>query len=143
MRDRLAELAAAFAVGKKLLLLETGQETAATLAALLDELDAPNLRVNFDPGNMLLYSMGDPVEALQILLPRIAQIHIKDAIPSGDPEVWGREMPAGEGRVDWPRFFEILAAADYAGDLVIERECGDDPVGEIRRTVKFLRRFLA
>jgi sugar phosphate isomerase/epimerase len=142
MRERLAALAARFASGGKLLLLETGQETAETLAALLDETDIPNLRVNFDPGNMLLYSMGDPVAALRLLLPRIAQIHIKDAVPSGNPEVWGEEKPAGEGRVDWPSFFEILTNADYAGDLVIERECGNDPVGEIKRAAAFLSRFL-
>ncbi|MDR1497804.1 MAG: sugar phosphate isomerase/epimerase [Puniceicoccales bacterium] len=142
MQSRLATLAERFAAGGKLLLLETGQETAETLAALLGEMDAPNLRVNFDPGNMLLYSMGDPVAALRLLLPRIAQIHIKDAIPSGNPEVWGVEKPAGEGQVDWARFFEILSLADYAGDLVIERECGDDPVGEIKRAVAYLSRFL-
>ena len=142
MTERLTRLAAAFAEGGKLLLLETGQETAQTLVALLDELALPNLRVNFDPGNMLLYSMGDPIAALETLLPRIAQIHIKDAIPSGNPEVWGQEMPAGEGHVDWARFFEILTKAGYAGDLVIERECGNDPVGEIKRAAVYLSRFL-
>jgi sugar phosphate isomerase/epimerase len=142
MIKRLGQLAAAFAKGKKLLLLETGQETAPTLVSLLDELGAPNLRVNFDPGNMLLYSMGDPIAALETLLPRIAQIHIKDAIPSGDSEVWGRETPAGEGQVDWRRFFEILANANYAGDLVIERECGNDPVNEIARAIRFLAGIL-
>ncbi|MDR0536314.1 MAG: sugar phosphate isomerase/epimerase [Puniceicoccales bacterium] len=143
MRARLATVAEAFAKGGKLLLLETGQESAPTLDALLRSLALPNLRVNFDPGNMLLYSMGDPVAALELLLPHIAQIHIKDAIPSGDPEVWGREVPAGEGEVDWRRFFAILEAAGYAGDLVIERECGDDPVGEIRRAIGYLKTHLA
>ncbi len=139
---RLGTVADAFAAKEKQLLLETGQETAATLVALLRELDRPNLRVNFDPGNMLLYSMGEPLEALQMLLPWVAQVHIKDAIASGDPEVWGTEMPAGEGQVNWPRFFALLAEAGYAGNLVIERECGSDPVGEIRRAVNFLSTVL-
>lgn len=140
--QRLGAVADAFAEGEKLLLLETGQETAATLVALLRELDRPNLRVNFDPGNMLLYSMGEPLAALQQLLPWVAQVHLKDAIASGNPEVWGKEMPAGEGQVDWPRFFALLAEADYTGNLVIERECGSDPVGEIRRAVNFLSTVL-
>ncbi|MDR1818414.1 MAG: sugar phosphate isomerase/epimerase [Puniceicoccales bacterium] len=142
IKERLAALAGVFAARGKLLLLETGQETARTLAAFLDEVALPNVRVNFDPGNMLLYSMGDPVAALELLLPRIAQIHIKDAVPSGDIERWGVEQPAGEGSVDWERFFAVLAGADYAGDLVIERECGSAPIPEIARAAAFLGKFL-
>ncbi|MDR2430259.1 MAG: sugar phosphate isomerase/epimerase [Puniceicoccales bacterium] len=142
MRTRLETFAQRFAGGGKQLLLETGQESAQTLATLLATINAPTLRVNFDPGNMLLYSMGDPIAALEKLLPHIAQIHIKDAIASGDPEHWGCEKPAGEGEVDWPRFFEILARANYGGDLVIERECGDDPVGEISRALAYLNTLL-
>ena len=143
MCARLQTLATRFAEAGKLLLLETGQETAQTLAHLLQELKQPALKVNFDPGNMLLYSMGDPIVSLELLLPHVAQVHIKDAIASGDPEIWGREMPVGMGQVDWPRFFEILGRVDYAGDLVIERECGDDPAGEIRRAVAYLDSLLA
>ncbi|MDR2512327.1 MAG: sugar phosphate isomerase/epimerase [Puniceicoccales bacterium] len=138
MCARLKTLATRFAAAGKCLLLETGQETAQTLCQLLRELGQPTLKVNFDPGNMLLYSMGDPIVSLELLLPHIAQVHIKDAIASGNPEQWGREMSAGSGQVDWPRFFAILARADYTGDLVIERECGNDPVGEIRRAVAYL-----
>jgi sugar phosphate isomerase/epimerase len=78
-----------------------------------------------------------------LLLPRIAQIHIKDAEPSGDIAIWGVEKPAGEGCVDWPAFFDVLAAADYAGALVIERECGTQPVAEIRRAKDYLEQFFA
>lgn len=142
MRSRLETIVRRFATAGKQLLLETGQETAQTLATLLASIKAPLLKVNFDPGNMLLYSMGDPIAALEQLLPYIAQIHIKDAIASGDPEQWGCEKPAGEGHVDWPRFFQILAQADYTGDLVIERECGNDPVGEIKRALACLNTLL-
>ena len=46
---------------------ETGQETADLLRLTLDELRCPNLKVNFDPANMLLYDKGDPIRALEIL----------------------------------------------------------------------------
>jgi sugar phosphate isomerase/epimerase len=39
---------------------ETGQETAQLLRRTLDDLRCPNLKVNFDPANMLLYDKGDP-----------------------------------------------------------------------------------
>lgn len=141
--QRLGAMADAFAADGKQLLLETGQETAVTLAHTLRSLDKPNLKVNFDPGNLLLYNMGDPIQALQGLLPWIAQIHVKDAIASGDPEIWGQEKSAGEGEVDWARFFEVLARADYGGDLVIECESLDDPFEGIRRSLAFLERHLA
>jgi L-ribulose-5-phosphate 3-epimerase len=43
---------------------ETGQETADLLRRTLDELKCPNLKVNFDPANVLLYDMGDPLRAV-------------------------------------------------------------------------------
>ncbi|MGL4465562.1 MAG: sugar phosphate isomerase/epimerase family protein, partial [Planctomycetia bacterium] len=59
--------------------LETGQETADLLRLTLDELKMPNVKVNFDPANMLLYDMGDPIRAVEILGPDIRSVHLKDA----------------------------------------------------------------
>src|SRR5947209_2885101 len=50
-----------------ILAFETGQERATLLRRTLDDLKAPNLKVNFDPANMILYDMGDPIEAVEIL----------------------------------------------------------------------------
>ena len=58
---------------------ETGQETADLLRRTLDELKCPNLKVNFDPANMLLYDKGDPLRAVEILGPDIRSVHVKDA----------------------------------------------------------------
>src|SRR5262247_1942053 len=46
------------------LAFETGQEPADLLRRTLDDLKAPNIKVNFDPANMLLYDMGDPIRAV-------------------------------------------------------------------------------
>ncbi len=139
---RLGQIADAFDKAGKLLMLETGQETAETLVETLHDLARLNLRVNFDPGNMLLYSMGDPLKALDDLYPYIEQIHIKDAVASGNPEVWGVEKPAGEGQVNWAEFFKFLSANDYGGDLIIEREVGQDFDGEIKRAKAYLASVL-
>ena len=61
------------------LCFETGQETADLLRLTLDELASPSLKVNFDPANMLLYDMGDPIRAVEILGPDIRSVHVKDA----------------------------------------------------------------
>jgi sugar phosphate isomerase/epimerase len=112
---------------------ETGQETAATLLDVLDELDRPSAGVNFDPANMILYGMGDPVEALAALGERVVQVHVKDARPAARPGAWGEEVPVGTGAVDWPRFFATLDRVQPAVDLVIEREAGESRVADVRR----------
>lgn len=121
---RLRTLADHFAQRGIQLALETGQETAETLANALAELDRPSVGVNFDPANMILYGMGDPVEAVQRLLPRVVQVHIKDAVPTAVRGEWGDEVPVGQGAVAWGRFLKVIASSPTPLDLVIEREAG-------------------
>ncbi|MEO0586792.1 MAG: sugar phosphate isomerase/epimerase family protein, partial [Planctomycetota bacterium] len=142
LRDRLADLADLFAARSLRLLLETGQETAAGLTAFLDRLDKPNVAVNFDPANMLLYGMGDPIESMLGLMPRIEQAHIKDAIASEAAGEWGSEVPVGDGQVPWSRFVKSLQDAGYAGDLVIEREAGTQRIVDIRKAAAVIEAIL-
>ncbi len=112
-------------------LLETGQETAETLAEFLEELDHPHVSVNFDPANMLLYDMGDPIASLEHLLPWVQQVHIKDAQRPTEPGAWGTEVVVGTGEVDWSAFFGVLSGAGFAGGAMIEREAGDHRTADI------------
>jgi L-ribulose-5-phosphate 3-epimerase len=131
MLDRLETVTEIFGAHKIALGLETGQETAKALAVLLQELDRPNVGVNFDPANMILYDKGDPVAALRVLAPWLRQVHIKDATRAEVPGTWGREVPVGTGDVDWPAFFAALRELNFTGDLVIEREAGEQRVADI------------
>lgn len=119
---------------------ETGQETARTLLEVLDELGRPTAGVNFDPANMLLYGMGDPVEALGLLWPHVVQVHIKDATASKKAGQWGAEVPAGSGQVDWTAFFALLADKLPAVDAMIEREAGAQRVADISAAVRLVRK---
>ncbi|HUD45249.1 MAG TPA: sugar phosphate isomerase/epimerase family protein [Candidatus Baltobacteraceae bacterium] len=132
MLARLAEVADVFAAKNIDVGLETGQETAPVLAGLLQKLNRPNVGVNFDPANMILYDKGDPVEALRTLAPWIRQVHVKDAVRTRTPGTWGREVAVGEGEVDWPAFFATLKQLGFSGSLVIEREAGARRVADIR-----------
>lgn len=123
------------------LLLETGQETADSLNHFLAKVDRDHVGVNFDPANMLLYGMGDPIESVKKLLPHVHQVHIKDATPQPEPGVWGTEMAGGDGAVDWPAFFDVLKGASYDGDMVIEREAGNDRIGDIRKAAAYMPKF--
>jgi sugar phosphate isomerase/epimerase len=107
------------------LAFETGQESADLLRATLDDLAATNLKVNFDPANMLLYDMGDPIRAVHILGPDIRSVHVKDARKPSVPGSWGTELPLGEGDVNIPAFLSTLQAVGYRGALIVEREVGD------------------
>ncbi len=136
--DRLTTIADVFDREGVRVALETGQETASTLLTVLEQINRPSLGVNFDPANMLLYSMGDPVEALRLLASFVFQVHIKDARSSGDQDTWGEEVPAGTGEVDWPAFFEVLQANDRPVDLMIEREAGESRVADMQAARRLL-----
>lgn len=125
--------------------METGQETAELLRRTLDELGSESLKVNFDPANMILYGMGDPLEAIRILGPDIVHVHAKDARPPERRGEWGAEVPLGDGEVGMDRFIDVLDKAGYRGPLAIEREAGDqsERVRDIRKGAEVLRGVLA
>lgn len=131
MLDTLAQAGQLAAAAGVTLAFETGQETADLLRKTLDELKAPNLKVNFDPANMILYDMGDPIRAVEILGPDIRSVHVKDGRRTKVPGTWGEEVPLGEGEVNIPRFLQALERVGYAGPLVVEREVGDQ-AGRLR-----------
>lgn len=129
MLGRLETVAGIFSDEGILLAMETGQETADSLALLLQSL--PGVGVNFDPANMILYDKGDPIQAVRKLGPWIRQVHIKDAVRTKVPGTWGEEVAAGSGEVDWPGFFRALEELDFSGNHVIEREAGTQRIADI------------
>jgi len=137
--DRLGVVADIFKDQEVMLGLETGQESAQTLIEALEDLAHPNLGVNFDPANMILYGKGEPVKALGLLSQFVVQIHIKDALPTETPGTWGREVPAGQGAVDWNSFFEVANAIDPPVDFIIEREAGVDRTDDIAAAIELIK----
>ena len=87
--------------------------------------------------------MGDPLDALRLLLPRVRQAHAKDATPAATPGTWGAEVPVGEGAVDWPAFVEILTGGGFDGELILEREAGTARVDDLRSGAALLRPLLS
>lgn len=140
MIDRLRSVADQFDACGVRIGFETGQESAETLLEALGELNRPHVGINFDPANMILYGMGDPVDALNKLASRIMQIHIKDAAPTRTPGQWGQEVRTGTGAVNWPSFFAAVRNRGLAADLVIEREAGEAREPDIVAAVELLAR---
>jgi|GEM_PF-119357 len=138
---RAADLAGAAGIT---LAFETGQEPAELLRQTLDELDSPWLKVNFDPANMLLYDMGNPIEAVRLLGPDIRSVHLKDARRPQTPGQWGEETPLGQGEVPFPEFLQTLVEVGFDGPLFVEREVGDreQRFQDIRHALDYVRRLI-
>ena len=111
--------------------LETGQETADHLLEFIHAVQRPNLFINFDPANMILYGTGDPIEALRKVGKYVRSIHCKDgqwAAEGQRGKSWGSEVPLGEGDVGMETYLRTLKDLGYTGPLTIEREIAHDPV---------------
>ena len=138
MRSRIRSLANVAADNGVILLLETGQETAGDLRDFLEELNHDSVGVNFDPANMILYGKGDPIEAVRVLSPWIRHVHVKDALRTKQRGTWGSEVPWGNGQVGVERFLDVLQEVGFDGALAIEREAGDDRLGDIKLAIERL-----
>jgi sugar phosphate isomerase/epimerase len=126
--------------------LETGQESAETLLRFFIDVNRENLRINFDPANMILYGTGDPIEALDVLGAHVVSVHCKDGDwpPKNQPGALGTEKPAGQGSVGMERFIQKLKQIGYKGALVIEREAHDpaERLRDIKMAVGLLQRIV-
>src|SRR5438067_969996 len=124
---------------------ETGQETADLLRLTLNELKCPNLKVNFDPANMLLYEKGDPIRAVEILGPDMRSVHVKDAVCTKVPGTWADEVPLGHGEANIRKFIQTLKKVGYRGALCIEREVGNQEqrVTDIAHGIEYIKECLA
>lgn len=137
--------------------IETGPETSTVLKLFLDGLSSKGVRVNLDPANLAMVTGDDPVQAVLNLKDYIVHTHAKDGIMlrKENPEViYGmieeaiqseaafREVPLGEGSVDFVEYLKALNSIGYSGFLTIEREVGDNPEKDIRTAVEFLNRTI-
>jgi sugar phosphate isomerase/epimerase len=138
VHDRIRALADAARDHGLVLLLETGQETAKELKQFLEKLDHEAVAVNFDPANIILYDKGDPIEAVRVLAPWIRHLHVKDATRTRQPGTWGAEVPWGDGEVGVERFLAVLDEVGFEGAMAIEREAGDNRLGDIKLAVERL-----
>jgi L-ribulose-5-phosphate 3-epimerase len=142
MCERVCTLADIAAEQGIMLLLETGQESAAELESFMNKINHPATGINFDPANMILYGKGDPVEGVTILAKWIRHVHIKDALASGVAGQWGTEVPWGQGQVGAEKFLSALQSIGYEGTLAIEREAGDDRCSDVKLAVNRLKQYL-
>ena len=137
--------------------IETGPETADVLKSFLDGLGSKGVAVNLDPANFVMVTGEDPVKAVYTLKDYIVHTHAKDGIKllDVDPEILYRviedvisegeafrEVPLGQGSVDFPKYLAALDDIGYKGFLTIEREVGANPSADIAMAVDFLNNLI-
>ena len=124
---------------------ETGEELPITLAIMINEIGLDNVFVNFDPANLLSSGRANPCDAMDLLGCKVIGFHAKDAIPPKFGDFGGKQMPIGEGRVDFERLFRQLKDLGYKGDIVIEHEMYSRPDrdGDILRSKEYLESIIA
>jgi L-ribulose-5-phosphate 3-epimerase len=123
---------------------ETGQETPIVLLRTFHDIGTDNLGINLDPGNLILYGKGSPVDSLDVFGSYVRNLHIKDGLYPTNGRELGHEVPAGEGKVNFPALFKGLKELGFDGELIIEREIsGEEQARDIRKTVDRLRQWLA
>ena len=118
---------------------ETGQETPMVLRRCIEEVGLPNLGINLDPANLLMYGNGNPVDAIDVFGKYVRHIHAKDGeYPINGTEL-GVEKAIGEGRVNFPLLVGKLKEIGYDGTLTIEREIsGEQQNIDIKNAIEFL-----
>lgn len=143
--------------------IETGPEQPETLLALIEDVNSKGLGVNLDPANLRMVSQVDPVHAVEVLGKYIVHTHAKDGKvlepgsaaafygmvnPDGSKRVFTEapikclEVPLGQGQVPWKEYIAALKKVGFDGFLTIERECGENPAGDIKLAYDFLKELI-
>jgi sugar phosphate isomerase/epimerase len=103
-------------------LFETGQETPVTLLRTIEDIGLPNLGINLDPANLILYGKANPVDALDVFGKYVRGVHAKDGLYPTTGSELGKEVPLGEGKVNFPALVAKLLSLGVPEALTIERE---------------------
>ncbi|MDD4124646.1 MAG: TIM barrel protein [Eubacteriales bacterium] len=137
--------------------IETGPEKPETLRDFIIDVGSEGIGVNLDPANLVMVTDADPVQAVYTLKDFIVHTHAKDGVilQKTEPkriytffaeggiedmrmEDYFREVPLGEGSVDFDAYLKALDDIGFDGFLTIERECGANPFADIKKAADFL-----
>ena len=114
-----------------------------SLTRILELVDSPWIRVNYDCGNTFL-SGEDPYAMLEAVADKVVHVHAKDisrkqaAAERGKVTGTAVGCACGDGEIDWHRVVKRLKAAGFKGVLSVE--CGTED--EAERSLAYLQKVL-
>ncbi len=113
-------------------------DTGSNTARILAQVNASNLRANWDPGNAMGESEEPYPHGYEALKQWIGNVHVKDTSKGALVEC----VPLGEGKVDWPGQLQALARDQIVAHVTIETHCA--PLREnSKRNLEYVRRVLS
>lgn len=95
-------------------------DNAATTVEMIRRSLASALKINYDPGNVAWFEQRDPLDEFEIAAPWIANVHVKDLLPTRPGETRPEFVPAGEGIIDYRAHFQALKDTGYSGPISLE-----------------------
>jgi len=127
----------------QMVLYETGQETPVTMLRCIEDVGHDNQFVNLDTANLILYGTANPLDALDVIGKLVRGVHAKDGFYPVNPKELGREVPIGQGKVDFPGIIQRLKQLGYTGAITIEREItGSQQTEDIKRSKAYLEKII-
>jgi len=123
VRDRLAKATQLAAKNDIILVLENEHScnvgTGRELGRILKDINSPNFRGNWDPGNAVMLGEYPYSEGYQAVRDYIGHVHIKDV--RKDPKTGKLDWaPVGAGVVDWKGQFQAFRRDGYQGTMSLE-----------------------
>lgn len=119
------------------LAMTTGTEDGAAMRELMEALPEGSVRVNFDPG-LLIINGFSAREAIEQLAPYVGHIQARDGVRDLARRR-GLETPLGRGSADFPYLLGTLIEFNYHGFWTVAREHSQQPVEELSLAVEYLR----
>ena len=120
----------------------TIHDTAAATVRILDGVDNPHLRANFDAGNMFSTAHAeDAADALDILKERLSYVHLKNCRHLAGRFDYHWSLATGD--LDYRRIVTAIVHAGFEGPYCIEYSGGGDRDHISRLDIEYFRGLLA
>jgi sugar phosphate isomerase/epimerase len=109
-----------------------------TLAALVTEIAAPNVKVTLDTGNFAWagHDLAQVERDFAAVLPHTVNVHVKDGVWQNGGFTF---VPAGDGDLPLAALIGELVSRGYDGPIVSEYEGAGDPRAGTARSIAYLR----
>jgi sugar phosphate isomerase/epimerase len=124
----------------------TTLDTPEHIAEVVQAVDSPWVRVNFDPVNLLgdlpsLFANGEAIRRMAgVLAPYYApSAHVKDILAQADLVLHLAEAPPGAGLLDYEAFFTVCRRLGSGASLVVEHL----PAAQVPAALAFVRNAAA